>query len=85
MHDSYRGARLTDAGWKIAVEMIRHHRLIETYLVQALGYAPLVWFTARRRLMGALTNRSITTVLAVVVVAIIVALNIAMVGQLLLG
>jgi DtxR family Mn-dependent transcriptional regulator len=38
VHDSYRGARLTDAGWKIAVEMIRHHRLIETYLVQALGY-----------------------------------------------
>jgi len=38
VHDPYRGARLTPAGQKIAVEMIRHHRLIETYLVQALGY-----------------------------------------------
>src|SRR5882724_3977219 len=37
-HDPYRGARLTPAGLAIAVEMIRHHRLIETYLVQALGY-----------------------------------------------
>ncbi|HEY2667484.1 MAG TPA: metal-dependent transcriptional regulator [Actinomycetota bacterium] len=38
IHDPYRGARLTPAGLAIAVEMIRHHRLIETYLVQALGY-----------------------------------------------
>ena len=38
VHDPYRGAHLTPAGRKIAVEMIRHHRLIETYLVQALGY-----------------------------------------------
>jgi len=38
VHDPYRGARLTAAGLKVAVEMIRHHRLIETYLVQALGY-----------------------------------------------
>jgi DtxR family Mn-dependent transcriptional regulator len=38
VHDPYRGTRLTSAGLKIAVEMVRHHRLIETYLVQALGY-----------------------------------------------
>lgn len=38
IHDPYRGARLAPAGRSIAVEMIRHHRLIETYLVQALGY-----------------------------------------------
>lgn len=38
VHDPYRGARLAPAGRTIAVEMIRHHRLIETYLVQALGY-----------------------------------------------
>src|SRR5207302_10660595 len=37
-HDPYRGARLTPAGLAIAVEMIRHHRLIETYLGQAFGY-----------------------------------------------
>lgn len=37
-HDPYRGARLTQAGLRIAIEMTRHHRLIETYLVEALGY-----------------------------------------------
>jgi DtxR family transcriptional regulator, Mn-dependent transcriptional regulator len=31
------GVRLTLAGEKIALEMIRHHRLLELYLVQALG------------------------------------------------
>lgn len=29
---------LTDAGRKIALEMIRHHRLLELYLTEALGY-----------------------------------------------
>lgn len=38
VHYPYRGAQLTSAGSKIAIEMIRHHRLIETYLVAALGY-----------------------------------------------
>src|SRR5467141_3827511 len=38
VHDPYHGARLTPEGLKVAVEMIRHHRLIETYLVRALGY-----------------------------------------------
>lgn len=36
-HIPYRGARLTEAGRKIALEVIRHHRLLETYLSQALG------------------------------------------------
>lgn len=33
----YQGAVLTDAGWTIAVDMIRRHRVIETFLVQDLG------------------------------------------------
>lgn len=33
----YRGASLTDAGRKVALEVIRHHRLLETYLAEALG------------------------------------------------
>jgi DtxR family Mn-dependent transcriptional regulator len=37
-HDRYRGASLTRAGEALALEMIRHHRLLETYLVVALGY-----------------------------------------------
>ncbi len=34
----YRGVRLTDDGEQVALKMLRRHRLIETYLVQDLGY-----------------------------------------------
>ena len=33
----YKGATLTAAGEKVALEVIRHHRLIEAYLSEALG------------------------------------------------
>jgi DtxR family Mn-dependent transcriptional regulator len=33
----YKGVRLTKAGEKLALEVIRHHRLIEAYLAEALG------------------------------------------------
>lgn len=36
-HAPYRGCSLTDAGRKVALEVIRHHRLLETYLAEALG------------------------------------------------
>ncbi len=36
-HEPYRGVALTQAGQRIALEVIRHHRLIETYLHEALG------------------------------------------------
>lgn len=36
-HEPYRGATLTPAGTRIALEVIRHHRLLETYLAEALG------------------------------------------------
>ena len=38
VHTPYQGVELTNAGEKIALETIRHHRLIELYLAQALGY-----------------------------------------------
>lgn len=34
----HKGVQLTSAGKQIALELVRHHRLIELYLVQALGY-----------------------------------------------
>jgi len=37
-HERYHGVRLTERGRKVAVEILRHHRLLETYLAQALGY-----------------------------------------------
>jgi DtxR family Mn-dependent transcriptional regulator len=36
-HRPYRGARLTPAGEKVALEVIRHHRLLELYLAETLG------------------------------------------------
>jgi DtxR family transcriptional regulator, Mn-dependent transcriptional regulator len=36
-HEPYRGARLTPAGERVAIEMIRHHRLLEQYLSKSLG------------------------------------------------
>ncbi len=38
-HNRYHGVELTPAGEKIALEVIRHHRLLELYLVEALGLA----------------------------------------------
>jgi DtxR family transcriptional regulator, Mn-dependent transcriptional regulator len=36
-HRPYQGVALTQAGERVALEVIRHHRLIELYLAQALG------------------------------------------------
>jgi DtxR family transcriptional regulator, Mn-dependent transcriptional regulator len=36
-HQPYRGVRLTPAGEKVALEVIRHHRLLELYLAKTLG------------------------------------------------
>jgi DtxR family Mn-dependent transcriptional regulator len=36
-HRRYHGVLLTDAGRRVALEVIRHHRLLELYLVESLG------------------------------------------------
>jgi DtxR family transcriptional regulator, Mn-dependent transcriptional regulator len=36
-HSPYRGVTLSAAGTKIALEVIRHHRLLEQYLAETLG------------------------------------------------
>jgi DtxR family Mn-dependent transcriptional regulator len=36
-HAPYRGVTLTDTGERIALEIVRHHRLIEMYLAETLG------------------------------------------------
>lgn len=38
-HTPYQGVQLTADGERIALEVIRHHRLLELYLVEALGYS----------------------------------------------
>jgi len=36
-HEPYKGVVLTDEGNKVALEIIRHHRLLELYLAETLG------------------------------------------------
>ena len=36
-HAPYRGVSLTPAGERVALEVIRHHRLLELYLARTLG------------------------------------------------
>src|SRR3954465_14531282 len=38
-HARYRGVALTPAGERVALEVIRHHRLLELYLAETLGVA----------------------------------------------
>jgi len=37
-YESYRGVSLTETGEKVALEIIRHHRLLELYLREVMGY-----------------------------------------------
>jgi len=39
VYEPYRGVSLTDAGRLVALEIIRHHRLLETFLHEILGYS----------------------------------------------
>ena len=36
-HKPYRGVELTHSGERVALEVIRHHRLLELYLAETLG------------------------------------------------
>ncbi|MBI3734517.1 MAG: metal-dependent transcriptional regulator [Chloroflexi bacterium] len=38
-HTPYQDVELTPLGRKVALEVIRHHRLLELYLAEALGYS----------------------------------------------
>jgi DtxR family Mn-dependent transcriptional regulator len=39
IYRKHQGVALTPAGERLALEIVRHHRLLETYLVKALGYS----------------------------------------------
>jgi DtxR family Mn-dependent transcriptional regulator len=39
IHEPYRGVRLTESGERVALEIVRRHRLLELFLVQTLGYS----------------------------------------------
>ena len=69
----------------IAIGIDPSRTLVLSQVVLSFGIpfalVPLVYFTARRDIMGALVNRRITTVAASVIAAVIVALNIFLLGQ----
>lgn len=39
VYTPYQGVKLSEMGEKAALEVLRHHRLLELYLVEALGYS----------------------------------------------
>src|SRR5919206_4984743 len=43
-HERYRGVRLTESGRRVALEVVRHHRLLELFLLESprvtLGEGP---------------------------------------------
>ncbi len=39
VHVPYRGVRLTESGERVALEVLRHHRLLEAFLAEALGFS----------------------------------------------
>ena len=39
LYQKHLGARLTETGEKAALEVLRHHRLLEVFLVESLGYS----------------------------------------------
>lgn len=39
VHRPYRGAELTELGARVAIAIIRRHRIVESFLSQALGYS----------------------------------------------
>ena len=48
-YERYRGVRLTNAGRRAALKTLRRHRVIEAYLVRALGYS---WDTVHEEAEG---------------------------------
>jgi manganese transport protein len=69
----------------IAIGVDPSRTLVLSQVVLSFGIPfaliPLVWFTARRDVMGALANRRLTTAVAVVVAGLIVALNLFLLAQ----
>jgi manganese transport protein len=76
---------MTPAFIVIAIGVDPSRTLVISQVVLSFGIPfaliPLVYFTARRDIMGALVNRRITTVAASLVAAAIVGLNIFLLGQ----
>jgi manganese transport protein len=69
----------------VAIGVDPSRTLVLSQVVLSFGIpfalVPLVYFTSRRNLMGALVNRKLTTAAAALVAALIIALNVFLLGQ----
>ena len=57
MHEPYRGVRLTEAGTVVALGVVRRHRIIESFLVQHLGFESAEVHEEAERLEHAASDR----------------------------
>ncbi len=57
VHEPYRGVRLTEAGTIVALGVVRRHRIIESFLVQRLGFASSEVHEEAERLEHAASDR----------------------------
>jgi DtxR family Mn-dependent transcriptional regulator len=55
--EPYRGFALTPSGRRDALEILRHHRLLETFLVRSLGFSPDDVHDEAERLEHALSEK----------------------------
>jgi DtxR family Mn-dependent transcriptional regulator len=55
--EKYRGCRLTPEGERAAIEVIRHHRLLETFLCEVLAFEPSVVHAEAERLEHHISER----------------------------
>jgi DtxR family transcriptional regulator, Mn-dependent transcriptional regulator len=55
-HERYRGVRLSESGRRVALEVVRHHRLLELYLAETLGLGWDVVHSEAERLEHALSE-----------------------------
>jgi manganese transport protein len=73
----------------VAIGLDPSRTLVLSQVVLSFGIPfaliPLVWFTARRDIMGPLVNRRSTTALACVIAVVICALNVFLLGQIFFG
>jgi manganese transport protein len=84
-----RGVTMVPALIVIAVGLPTTMTLVVSQVVLSLALpfaiAPLVWFTANRRIMGVLTNHPTTTMLAALCAVLVVALNMVLIVRSALG
>jgi manganese transport protein len=80
-----RGVTMLPAFVVIAIGLDPSRTLVISQVVLSFGIPfaliPLVWFTSRRSIMGALVNHRVTTAIAMLVALLISGLNVFLLGQ----